>query len=104
MTGEASTRAAMPAPEPPDLVGSRDGVTVRVFAEADAAALFDAISRTREHLRPWFSFVDAVATEDDARAFTRRVQQNVRDSGRFWAGVWRDGRLCGAVGVTRLER
>src|SRR5690242_10404386 len=94
----------MPPDEPVELLGISDGVTVRVLAEGDAGALFDAIDRSREHLRPWFSFVDAVATGDDTLAFIHRVQANLRESGRFWAGIWHERRLCGALGVTRLDR
>ena len=94
----------MQADQPADLLGERDGVAVRVFSEADADALFAAIDGSREHLRPWFSFVDAVAARDDALAFTRRVQANLRENGRFWAGIWRERRLCGSVGLTRLDR
>ena len=93
----------MPPDPPAELLGVSDGVAVRVLSEADADALFGAIDRSREHLRPWFSFVDVVVTRDDALAFTRRVQTNVRDSGRFWAGIWREGRLCGSLGLTRLD-
>ena len=93
----------MPPDQPVELLGSREDVAVRVLSEADADALFGAIDRSREHLRPWFSFVDVVVTRDDALAFTRRVQTNVRDSGRFWAGIWREGRFCGSLGLTRLD-
>ena len=93
----------MPPDQPVELLGVSEDVAVRVLTEADADALFGAIDRSREHLRPWFSFVDVVVTRDDALAFTRRVQTNLRESGRFWAGVWRQGRYCGSVGLTRLD-
>ncbi|MFT3787470.1 MAG: GNAT family N-acetyltransferase [Tepidisphaeraceae bacterium] len=84
-------------------VGEVDGVELRVLTERDAGALFAAISRSREHLRPWFDFVDGLNVEADALAFTQRVQRNLRESGRFWAGIWRDGQLCGAIGLTQLD-
>lgn len=57
---------------PDQLTGER--VIIRPWAEADAAALWDATDQSREHLGPWMRWIDGNRTPDDSVRYIRRAR------------------------------
>jgi ribosomal-protein-serine acetyltransferase len=63
MTNSLPFRTLMPLFEA--LQGER--VVVRPYRESDAQALFEAMTESRDHLRPWLPFADEHQTVDESR-------------------------------------
>ena len=57
-----------------ELQGER--VVVRPYREEDAQALVDAVSESREHIRPWLPFADAHQTVEESRDWIIHQQAN----------------------------
>ena len=83
---------------------STEGLLFRAFEAGDGAALFDAIDRSRDALRPWLPWVDAHATRDDSEAFAREAgaRFTLREDLSF-AVFDGAGALLGGVGLHRFD-
>lgn len=85
-------------PAPGILTGPR--VTVRPYKDDDAPALYDAIIASREHLRPWFSWVGIYHDSTDALAYIRQSQSQALLRQDFPLGIFdTDGFVLGASGL-----
>ncbi|MCC2670264.1 MAG: hypothetical protein K0Q72_2735 [Armatimonadetes bacterium] len=84
---------------PAELTGER--VLVRPYRVGDGAALFEAVSESREHLRRWMPWVDSHQTVDDSEAFARRCAASWQSRDDLPLSIWsRDGeRLLGSSGL-----
>ncbi|HET8913791.1 MAG TPA: GNAT family N-acetyltransferase [Ktedonobacteraceae bacterium] len=87
-----------------ELQGER--VLIRPYREADAQALFDAITESREHIRPWLALVDKnhQTVEDSLDWIIRaRAQYLLREV--FHLSIWdkSTGRFLGAIGLHPLN-
>ena len=82
-----------------ELQGER--VMIRPYRESDAQALFEAVSESRDHIRPWLEFADAHQTIEESRDFIIRQQAQIllRDDMNF--GMWdkAKGTLVGGTGL-----
>lgn len=76
---------------------------LRLMQEDDGHEFFETIESNRQHLLPWFNFLDSTNSVHDARTFITRAQKNYEDTGRFWAAVFYCEKLAGCVGLTKLE-
>lgn len=65
--------------------------------------LFATVERERQHLREWFSWVDATGTEDDSVAFIRSSLEQFASNNGFAAGIWCGERLAGTVRTHRID-
>jgi ribosomal-protein-serine acetyltransferase len=81
----------------------RDGFELRLLEERHAKALFTAVEREREHLRPWLPWVEATRAEEDSLSFIRSVLEQFAENRGFAAGIWNGTRLAGTIGVHRIE-
>ena len=82
-----------------ELRGER--VLIRPYQESDAAALFEAVAQSREHLRPWLPFADAHQTVEESRDWIIHQRANwlLRDD--LTVGVWEtaSNRYLGGSGL-----
>ncbi len=58
-----------------ELQGER--VVIRPYRESDAQALFEAVSESRDHIRPWLGFADAHQTIEESRDFIIHQQAQI---------------------------
>jgi RimJ/RimL family protein N-acetyltransferase len=76
-------------------------VVVRPYRERDAQALYDAVSESRDHLRPWMPFADAHQTVEESRDLIIRwmAQWLLREN--LMVGLWDrvTGRYLGSSGL-----
>lgn len=84
---------------PDELRGSR--VVLRPYRADDAGDVLEAVDESREHLRPWVNWVDAMATHEDCRDYCIRcaAKWSLRTDlsvGIFDAG---SGRYLGGTGL-----
>ena len=76
-------------------------LSVRPYREEDAAALYEAVSESRDHLRTWLPFADKHQNVDESRAWINsvRAQWILRENmncGIFEAG---NGAFLGGIGL-----
>ena len=99
----------MPAPSPllialPDEL---DGPCVRLrpYRPDDAAALWEAVQESREHLAPWMPWVDDYQEPDDAREFLVRARARWQLREDFGVAVIEreSGRFLGGSGLHRMN-
>jgi len=84
---------------PSELRGSR--VLLRPYWGDDAEQVFAAIDESREHLRPWVSWVDTNRTVDDVRDFCVRSQASWLLRNELALGIFdsTSGRYLGGTGL-----
>jgi RimJ/RimL family protein N-acetyltransferase len=84
---------------PQSFVGQR--VIVRPMVDDDASALHDAITESREHLRPWMPWSDGHRSLDDTRHYIRTTVGNWILRTEFSMGIFlRDtGAVLGGMGL-----
>lgn len=63
-------------------------VVLRPYQLDDALALFEAISESRDHLRPWESFADAFQTLDETRDWILQQTAHWLLREWFYIGIW----------------
>ena len=81
----------------------RDGFALRLLEERHARALFMAVEREREHLRPWLPWVDATHTEADTLSFIKSVLEQFAENRGFASGICNGTSLAGTIGVHRID-
>jgi len=69
-----------------ELHGKR--IVVRPYQESDAHAFFEAIAESREHLRTWLPFAEALLTLEDCRDWIIRQMANWLLREELVFGVW----------------
>ena len=87
MPGDAAYRTLRPMFD--ELRGAR--VLVRPYRPDDAAAVYEAIAESREHLRPWESFADAFQTVEETRDWINRQTARWLVREWFYSGLWQQG-------------
>jgi RimJ/RimL family protein N-acetyltransferase len=100
----------MAMPRPPILIALPDEirgrrVLVRPYRPSDAKAVFEAVEESREHLRPWMSWVSEHQTLDDSRAFVARQAAEWLLRTDLGMGIWESatGRYLGSTGFHRIQ-
>ena len=79
-----------------------DGLVLRRWTDADAAALGAAIAANREHLRPYMPWIAAEPlTVDDRRALFREWEDQRLAGGDVVLGIFERGVVVGGTGLHR---
>ena len=88
---------------PPVLCG--EWTLVRPFTERDAAAFWDALEESREHLDPWLPWVERVRGIEDTRADLARMHARWIAREDLAVGIFdrATGRLLGGSGLHRIN-
>lgn len=93
---DSSANRTIPAPG--TLLGKR--VVVRAYTEADAPAMFEAITESLDNLRPWMPWADGHESVKDSLEFVRQCQVGFLLRTDFPMGIFRrDGRYLGGTGI-----
>lgn len=74
-------------------------LTLRVWRDADAPALSEAVADSLEHLRPWMGWADHAMTPAEAAAFIAERRARWADGGDATYGVFADGVVVGGTGL-----
>ena len=82
-----------------ELQGER--VVIRPYRESDAQALVEAVSESREHIRPWLHFADAHQTVEESRDWIIQQQAKflLRDDMSFSLQDKASGRMIGGTAL-----
>ena len=83
---------------------------VRPLGTGDAEALFRAVDASREHLRRWLPWLDAMRSIDDERAFLAHVEDWHAAGTAMVCGIFTgnddgdDGEIAGVIGFNAIDR
>ena len=82
-----------------ELQGER--VLIRPYRESDAQALMDAVSESREHIRPWLGFADAHQTLDESHDWIIQQQAKFLLREDMTLSLWEraGNRMLGGIGL-----
>ncbi|NBC95196.1 MAG: GNAT family N-acetyltransferase [Deinococcus-Thermus bacterium] len=80
------------------------GLALRLHEARHAGELYELIDRNREHLAPWFPWVETTRGPEDSRAFIEGGLRRFASGNGFEAGVIEHGRLVGGVGLHYVAR
>ena len=98
MSTRADNSNGSDTPIPGTLLGRR--IAVRQYCEADAPALFEAVTESDSILRPWMVWVDSHRTVDDSLEYIRRSKLAFQLRTEFPMGIFgrSSGRFLGGTG------
>ena len=88
---------------PTEFRGER--ILLRPYRNEDAAAVWEAVEASREHLKRWMPWVQDHSRLEFSQEYVRKMQAKWTLREDFPMGIWRlsDGRLLGACGVHRID-
>ncbi len=81
-----------------------DQIGLRLHETWHAEALFELTEQNREHLKPWFVWVEETQELADTRDFIRRARTAYAERRAVPTSIWVDGQLAGAMGFNGLDR
>jgi ribosomal-protein-serine acetyltransferase len=61
------------------------------------AELFKVLDANRDYLRPWHPWINLIRSAADLDRVIAVTLQNFANNQGFYAGIWRDGKLCGGI-------
>jgi ribosomal-protein-serine acetyltransferase len=80
-----------------------DDLEMVAWEPAHAGEKFALIEANRDYLRRWLPWVDREKSLEDALAFIRRATEQAERNDGFHAGIWRQDRLVGAIGLHYVD-
>jgi ribosomal-protein-serine acetyltransferase len=80
-----------------------DEIELRLIQQEHQRDLYLVLEANRNHLRPWHPWIDHIRSQSDVDRFiTNWLQQLARNRG-FHAGIWNEGKLCGAINHLNID-
>lgn len=76
---------------------------LRRLTPSDQHELFRLMDSSREHLRRWLPWVDAVEAPEQSLTFIRNSLQQYADDDGFQAGIVYKGELAGIIGLHGVD-
>ncbi len=76
-----------------------DEIELRLHEQWHAEELFELIDDNREHLRPWFPWVEQTTEVADTRDFIRRAKQAYGERRGIPTSIWYRGQIAGTFGI-----
>lgn len=76
-----------------------DEILIRSYSLNDAAILYAAIHKNREHLRPWLNWVDSTTSEQDSLEFIKLVQSQIDKQEGLALGIFFKDEIIGGIGM-----
>src|SRR5580704_186539 len=79
-------------------------IEMRLFAAADAEAVYPVVERNRAYLREWLPWVDGTDSAEDIRRFitTVAIPQYKANNGPN-CGIWIASKLAGGIGCHAID-
>lgn len=82
----------------------RGNIVLRTYRPEDAPTLFRTVDVNRNHLRRWFSWVDATRQEDHSLSFILKSRQEQEEQHSLALGIFREEQLIGGIGMHDWDR
>lgn len=77
----------------------RGNIVLRTYSPEDAPTLFHTVDANRNHLRRWFSWVDATRQAEHSLSFILKSRQEQEEQNGLALGIFHDGQLAGGIGM-----
>lgn len=81
-----------------------DEIFLRSYQPEDAPALFQAINRSRAHLRPWLNWVDRTTKPDHSLQFIQKSLQETNHQQSLTLGIFRNREIIGSIGMHNWDQ
>lgn len=78
-------------------------ITLKLFCEEDAKALFQLTDRSRENLREWLPWLDGTQQEADSLDFIENAVKNAEEKKSLTCGIFYHGKLVGTAGFNTID-
>lgn len=76
---------------------------LKPLAPEHSRHMFQLVERSRDRLRKWLPWVDAVTEHEHIVSFVKNAIQQATDNGGFTAGLWVHGELAGIIGYHEID-
>ncbi|HXS35158.1 MAG TPA: GNAT family protein [Flavipsychrobacter sp.] len=76
-----------------------DDILLRSYEHEDAPELFRAVNESREHLRPWFVWVDQTTKQEHSLHFIQHSLQQLNNQEGLALGIFYKRQIIGSVGM-----
>ncbi|NUU79769.1 GNAT family N-acetyltransferase [Paenibacillus xylanilyticus] len=80
-----------------------ESILIKLIRLQERDELYTLIDENRAHLREWLLWVDKRQSPIDLDPILAMWIQNYEDRNGFDAGVWRDGKLVGMIGLHYID-
>ncbi|MBU5349214.1 GNAT family protein [Paenibacillus sp. FSL W7-1279] len=80
-----------------------DHVELRPLAIEHARAMFEITDRSRDRLRKWLPWVDAVTEVNDTVNYIKGAMKQAAENGGFSAGIWVREELAGTISFHEID-
>jgi ribosomal-protein-serine acetyltransferase len=79
-----------------------DGVHLRPLAHHQADAIFKAVDRNRDHLKPWLNWVDDTQEIEDTYSFIKDALKKTGKGSKYACSVWQDEKSIGMISYRQI--
>lgn len=80
-----------------------DELMLKPLAPEHTRHMFLLVERSRDRLRKWLPWVDAVTEHAHIVSFVKNAIKQATDNGGFTAGLWVRGELAGIIGYHEID-
>ena len=80
-----------------------DRTVIRPLHVEDADAVYDAVVRNAEHLRPWMTWMDGITGVSEVHSWVRTAETEAYEHTAFKAGIWRRNALIGFIDLHDID-
>jgi ribosomal-protein-serine acetyltransferase len=82
-----------------------DDILLRSFTSEDAGLLFEAVEKSRRHLRPWLSWVDATTRQEHSLQFIQQSLSWQHNQEGLALGIfYKNKKIIGSVGLHHWDQ
>ena len=79
-----------------------DGVHLRPLAYHQAEAIFDAVDRNRDHLKPWLPFPDYTNDVSDTKNWIKSTLKSTGKGQQISSGIWHKRSCIGMISFNSI--
>jgi ribosomal-protein-serine acetyltransferase len=77
---------------------------LKLLERHHAGAIFRLVDANRDHLRPWFFWVDETKNVSDSEQFVQKALEGFARGTEIHLGIWVAGEMAGIVGAHTIDR
>lgn len=77
---------------------------MRSYQPADAAALFRAVNKSRQALRPWLNWVDLTTTQQHSLQYIQHALACEHEQRALSLGIFKDQEIIGGLGMQEWDQ
>ena len=81
-------------------------VSLRLFTEDDEEEFYQLIMNSKEHLKPWITWIDSVNSQEDTnKSLALRIEVLAENGGYpMWFAIIYNGQMAGTIGFNEIDK